>query len=219
MPVMCIGYTKIQRNEYLALKEKIKSLKLQYKTPTEIKWNTLSLSRLDFYKALVDLFFENDIDFRCILIKNKQKLDHKEFNQGDHNNFYYKSVYLLLKNSHTNTPCNEYYVMLDIKDTQGRDRLRKMEEVFCNQYNGKSPFVSFQHIHSHENEFIQLTDFFIGAITYTARGEHKKTNASKVKVDIINYIEQKSGYHLDEGTEPWEQKFNIFDFQPKSPIR
>ena len=31
----------------------------------------------------------------------------------------------------------------------------------------------------------------------------------------INYIEMKSGYVLDEGTEPGEIKFNIFDHQPR----
>ena len=46
MPVMCIGYTKINTEQYPAIKEKIKQLKLHYKNPTEIKWNNVSSSRL-----------------------------------------------------------------------------------------------------------------------------------------------------------------------------
>ena len=74
----------------------------------------------------------------------------------------------------------------------------------------------FQHIHSHENEFIQLADFLMGAIAYKARNEHLKEDASQVKIAVIDYIEAKFGYNISEGTEPWESKFNIFDFQPKS---
>lgn len=216
MSVMCLGYTKIEKVCYPIIKEKIKAIKLEYKTTTEIKWNTLSYSRLNLYKALIDFVFQNEIEFRCILIKNKQKLDHNEFNQGDSNNFYYKSVYLLLNNIYANPTDNQYRVVLDIKDTRGKDRLNKIKEVFANKYKGKSPFIYFQHIHSHDNELIQLTDLFIGAITYKTRGEDKKPGASKVKLEIIKYLEEKSGYKIDEGTEPWETKFNIFDFQLKS---
>jgi len=78
-----------------------------------------------------------------------------------------------------------------------------------------SPFIFFQHIHSHENVLLQLTDLFIRAITFKSQGHHLKENANKAKVEIVNYLEAKSGYFLEEGTEPWETKFNIFDQQPK----
>ena len=215
-PVMCIGYIKIDASHYDQLKEGIKSIKLKYKSPTEIKWNKLSTSRMDLYRALIDYFFEKPVSFRCILVKYKDKLNRKDFNQGDHNNFYYKLVYFLL-NSATNPPNeNEYRVYMDIKDTRGRERLNKIRTVFDNKYHKESPFTHFQHIHSNENEFLQLTDLFIGAITYKARKEHEKDVASEIKKAIVDYLEEKSGYVLDEGTEPWEGKFNIFDHQPKS---
>ncbi len=214
MPVMCIGYMKINTNDYLDLKEKIKTLQLKYKSPTELKWNKVSNSRLQLYKALVDFFFNSDINFRCILIKYKEKLDHKQFNQGDHDNFYYKLIYYLLK-SDTNSQDDDYNVYLDIKDTRGKERLTKIEEVLQNSHKGSSPFKKFQHLHSSENLLIQLTDIFIGAVTFKARGLEKNENANKAKIELVNYIEMKSGYSLDEGTEPWEKKFNIFDHQPK----
>lgn len=217
MPVMCIGYTKIDAENYSAIKEQIKHLKLQYKNPTEIKWNNVSASRLSLYKALIDYFFEAEIYFRCILVKYKEKLDHEQFNQGDHNNFYYKLIYFLLQSA-TNPPANEYKVFLDIKDTRGKERLIKIEEVLHSKYNGNSPFKGFQHIHSNENVLLQLTDLFIGAITFKARGLEKEANANKAKVELVQYIETKSGYSLDEGTEPWENKFNIFDHQPKQSL-
>jgi len=217
MPVMCIGYTKINADKYITIKDSIKALKLRHKTPTEIKWNNVSVSRLPLYKAFVDYFFEADIFFRCILVKYKGKLDNQQFNQGDHNNFYYKLIYFLLQSA-TNPPANDYKVFLDIKDTRGKERLMKIDEVLLNKYDGKSPFVGFQHIHSSENVLLQMTDLFIGAVTFKARGLEKLEKANKAKVELVQYIEEKSGYVLDEGTEPWESKFNIFDHQPKQAL-
>jgi len=215
--VMCIGYTKLASSQYWGIKKEIKRIKLNHKSPTEIKWNKLSYSRIGLYRDLIDFFFDSPIDFRCVLIKSKSRLDHDQFNQGDPNNFYYKTVYLLLNKGANPIPDHQYDVKLDIKDTRGRDRLNKINEVFNSKYKGCSPFKSFQHIHSHENELLQLTDLFIGAITYKSRLQELNGERSKVKLEIIKYLEKKSGYQLDEGTEPWETKFNIFDFQPKQP--
>lgn len=214
-PVMCIGYTKIEHSLYPKIKCDIKAIKLKHKSPTELKWNKLSMSRLELYKEVIDYFFNNDIEFRCVLIKNKQNLDHAKYNKGDHNTFYDKTVYLLL-NSATNPIDFNYKVHLDVRETHGKERLNTIEEIFSNKHRGESPFKNFQHIHSDENELLQLTDLFIGAITYKCRPDFKADNASKVKKLVISYLESKSGYLLDEGTEPWETKFNIFDFQPKS---
>lgn len=214
MPVMCIGYTKVKSEAYLEIKSRIKQIKIQFKNPTEIKWNSLSVSRLPLYKSLVDYFFEAEIDFRCILVKYKMRLNHEEFNQGSHDNFYYKLIYHLLTSA-TNTLDYEYKVYLDLKDTRGKERLTKIEEVLRNKNHGNKAFGFFQNIHSDENVLLQLTDLFIGAITYKNRELVNSENANKAKVQLLEYIELKSGYSLDEGTEPWETKFNIFDHQPK----
>lgn len=42
-----------------------------------------------------------------------------------------------------------------------------------------------------------------------------KPDASEAKIKLIEYLEHKSGYVLNEGTEPSEGKFNIFNHQPR----
>lgn len=208
-PVMCVGYIKVNKQAYEAIRADLKHLKLKHHAPTELKWNKISASRLNFYKDLVDYFFNQEaICFRAILVKYKHDLKPNDFNQGSHDNFYYKLIEYLLRPNDTDS---DYRVFLDIKDTRGRERLKKIKDIFNNHHHGKSPFTSFQYLHSHDNVLIELADFFIGAITYKARG----LKLSKIKQDVIAYIEEKSGYHIDEGTEPWEKKFNIFDHQPK----
>lgn len=213
--VMCIGYTKIDYDNYQLIKESIKAIKIKHKSPTEIKWNKLSLSRVNLYKELIDFFFQAAIEFRCVLVKNKSNLDHDKFNRGDHNAFYYKLIYQLLNNNWVNPADTNYRVILDIKDTRGKERLIELKKWLDNKHGENSHFKYFQHIRSHENELLQLTDLFIGAISYKARHEYEKENSSEVKRQVIQYLEEKSGYSLDDGTIPWESKFNIFDFQTR----
>lgn len=213
IPVMCIGYVKVPNLAYEEIKGILLKLKGKHKTYAELKWNKFSNSRLPLYKGLVDCFFENPIDFRCVLIKYKERLNHKDFNRGSHDNFYYKMAYYLLR---PNPPGVEYRVFLDIKDNRGKERLVKIEEVFKNYHKGESPFIHFQHLRSHENVLFQLTDLFIGAVTYRNRRILGTLDEHKGKDEFVSYLESKSGFVLHEGTPPWETKFNILDHQPKS---
>ncbi|WP_439182518.1 DUF3800 domain-containing protein [Carboxylicivirga taeanensis] len=216
--VMSIGFIKVPHNQYSDLKSELITLKEKHGIPHEFKWNTCSNTKKEFYHELIDFFFEKPLAFRTVVVKYKNNLNHEQFNQGSHDNFYYKLIYFLLNNEWFTPSWDRYRVFLDIKDTRGRDKLRKIHEVFSNRHYGDTPFELFQHIRSHESVFIQLADFFIGAVTYKSRDQHLVDNASPVKVDIIRYLEHKSGYQLDEGTEPWEEKFNIFDHQPRKKI-
>lgn len=209
--VMCIGYIKVPEMAYDELYACIRKLKLRYKSTFELKWNKFSYSRIEFYKALVDLFFNSPLEFKCILVKYKDRLSHEEFNGGPHGNFYYKITYFLLKPTH---PEQIYKVYLDVINTRGKERLDKIQESFKDLHHGKSPFLSFQHLHT-ENLFFQLTDLFVGAITYKTRisaGDLKEYHPGKA--EFIQYLEQKAGYVLEQGSEPWETKFNILDHQP-----
>lgn len=215
-PVMCIGYIKTPENKIEEFKQGIKAIKREYGILHEIKWNTVSNTHIDMYKKLVDYFFNSEMEFRCVLVKYKDRLDNQSFNNGEHDNFYYKMIYYLLVNPYVNPSfMNNYRVFLDIKDTKGRAKLDKIQEIFRNKFHDSSPFTTFQHIRSHESQFIQLADMFIGAVTYKSRGLHLEEKGSPAKKELINYIEMKAGYSLDEGTEPGETKFNIFDHQPR----
>lgn len=213
IPIMCIGYIKVPRLAYDELSGRIADLKIRFKTPVEIKWNKVSKSRFHLYRALVDIFFDSPMEFRCVLVKYKERLSHVDFNKGSHDNFYYKMMYFLLR---PNPNGAEYSVFVDVKDTRGKERLSKMEEIFKNYHLGDSPFLRFQNLRSHDSVFFQLTDFFIGAIGYKSRREIGELSENALKDELVRYIEGKSGFLLNEGTPIWESKFNVFDFQPKS---
>ena len=222
--VMVLGCIKVCATKETELLAEFKRLRLEHHAMSELKWNTVSASRMAFYEALIDAFFASvDVSFRSVLVKNKQYLNHDEFNQGEHDNFYYKMVYYLLTNQwmlptrQANGMAYSYRVFLDIKDSRGREKLFKLKQVFIHRDGVDSPFVHFQHIHSHDSFWIQLADFMMGAIAFKARGLYECPESSTTKRAIVDYLEKKSGYALDDGTPPFEHKFNIFDFRVQVP--
>jgi hypothetical protein len=213
--IMSVGYIKVPSDSASKIKEELKKIKRSHGVVSEIKWNTISNTKVDLYKELIDYFFKQPLQFRCLLMKHKDRLEHQKFNEGRHDIYYDKMIFYLLANQWLNSNIDRYRVFLDIKDTRGREKLDMLKEIFTNKFGGESPFIWFQHIRSFDSQFIQLTDIFIGAITYKSRELNLKEGASKAKIEILRYLEERSGYDLDKGTVPFEQKFNIFDHQPR----
>jgi hypothetical protein len=211
--VMTLGYSKVPRIKSDELRLLLRAIKEKHGMTKELKWSKFSNAKLGLYKELVDYFFDTPIEFSCVLIKFKERLDHSDFNMGPHDNYYYRIIFHLL---HPIPTEGNYRVFIDFKDTRGKEKLKKIHELLDEQCKGNSPFSHFQHLRSHENEFFQLTDFFIGAIAYKSRLKNElDLPVNYPKLDFIDYLEKKSGFTLDEGTAPWETKFKISDHQPK----
>lgn len=213
--IMSVGYIKVQDDLSTEMKIEIKKIKRAHGVVSEIKWNTISNTKADLYKELIDYFFTHPLQFRCLLMKHKDRLQHQVFNEGRHDVYYDKLIFYLLANPWLNSNADKYKVFLDIKDTRGREKVKMLNEIFSNKFGEENPYKYFQHIRSFDSQFIQLTDIFIGAITYKARGLHTIEGGSKAKKELVKYLEERSGYDLDSGTSPWEAKFNIFDHQPR----
>ena len=63
-----------------------------------------------------------------------------------------------------------------------------------------------QLVHSHEVSILQLTDLFIGSLSYI----HRELTQSEAKLKIIERIRHRSHYTLHKSTLLKEEKFNIF---------
>lgn len=186
----------------------IRALKIKYNLNPryEVKWNKISKAKLDFYLALVEYFFSNNnLHFRVLVIPDKSVLRHKDFGQT-HDEFYYKSYFNLLKVLLQPGDC--YNIYLDIKDTQGEKKVRKLHDYLCNsRYDFDRKMIQrVQQVRSHELELVALADLLIGAISYV----HRDLNGSEPKLSIIDKIRKLSGYSLLKSTLYREEKFNIF---------
>lgn len=173
----------------------------------EVKWIKVSPAKKDLYLDLVDYFFDDDdLHFRGLIIPDKTLLRHDAFPGQDHDSWYYKMYFDMLKVIFR--PDARYRVYLDIKDTRGTQKAAKLHEVLCNNMYDFSREVieRLQQVHSHEIEQLQLADLLIGAISYLNRD--LQGNAGKLA--LIERMRQRSGYSLSKTTLLREEKINLF---------
>lgn len=211
--VMCIGAIIVPDKDLETYKTELKQLKSKYGILHELKWNTVSRTHLTMYDEILRLFFNSQMVFRSVLIKNKSNIQAHSLGREEYNQFYYSVIERFIRFSiRRNSDCvNSYRVFLDLKDNHGKIKLASIHKELTKMIGTEDTIQSIQNIRSHESQFIQLADIIIGAITYRARG----LAGSEAKTNIVSLIEKLSGYRLNEGTEPGDDKFAIYDFQPK----
>ncbi len=208
IPVMVLGAISCNKLYRKRIFKDIENIKIKHGIgrKSEIKWSRISMSKIDFYKEIINYFFENEnLSFRGLVVRNKDLLDHEKYQQT-HDEWYYKMYFKLLSRIIKNDIRNDIY--LDIKDTKGSSRRYKLQEVLSNSiYDFNNNIVhNIQAIDSRESLILQIVDLFIGALGYTNRN----LKTSKAKLEIIRYIKEKTGYSLIKSTLPTENKFNIF---------
>ena len=214
---MVIGAVWCEQQSVKRINRDIRDLKEKYgiASSAELKWTKVAPVKKDVYIDLINYFFEHPaLHFRCILIPDKNNLDHVRFQQT-HDEWYYKMYFDMLKGIFS--PEDTYEIYIDIKDTHSNQRAKKLEEISRNSiydFSGES-ITRIQPIRSDKVQVMQLVDVLIGAITYQNRNfpaQHKK---SKTKLDLIDQIKEKSGYTLTKTTLLGEDKFNIFVWQAR----
>lgn len=172
----------------------------------ELKWNKISLAKINYFKDVVDYFFaDDDLNFRVLVVPDKSKLDYEKFNHT-HDTFYYKMYFSMLKV--ILNPDKAHHIYIDIKDTRSREKVHKLEQVLRNdKYDyAKEIIKKVQQVRSHEVELLQLADLLTGAVSYVNRG----LSDSMAKNILIEHIRHRSKYSLTKSTLIREQKFNIF---------
>lgn len=178
----------------------------------EIKWTKVSPGKLDFYRDLLNYFFDSRImGFRGWVVPDKSILSHEDYDQT-HDEWYYKMYFYLLRNLISTE--RRYHIYLDIKDTRSRMKLRKLKEVLSNaNYDFSREIIErIQHVHSHDIGLMQLADILIGAVSYHARG----LSNSAAKNEIVQLIKGRTGLSLTRNTLPSERKFNLCIWRPSS---
>lgn len=205
---MGIGAIWCPKTERIRFFKELRELKMQYSLPAhcELKWNAVSPSKKDYYKAVIDYFFSNDdLHFRGLVVVNKELLQHENFNQT-HDDFYYKMYFRMLKT--IIDPTDNYEIYIDRKDTRSQQKVEKLQEVLSNaNYDFDRKIITrIQQVNSSELELLQLADLLIGAVTYLHRG----ITSSSAKMELIDHIKKKSGYSLTQKTLYMEKKLNLF---------
>lgn len=192
----------------------IKAIKDRFSCAGELKWTKVSPKNIRFYYALIEYFAEHEsLKFRSLIVRNKEKLNHDFFNDGEHDNFYYKMYYHLLRNIIGKKNSCTYEIFLDIKDTKSSLKVKKLREVLSYSFYDfeMRNIKNIQQIRSNESNLLQLCDFLLGAVTYANRG----LATSETKLLITEKLSSICNVCLTESTPPWEEKFNLFHFTPR----
>ncbi|MET0118964.1 MAG: DUF3800 domain-containing protein [Sedimenticola sp.] len=176
----------------------------------EVKWTKVGPSKKDFYLDLLDYFFDDDdLHFRALVVPDKSKLNHDAVPGQNHDVWYYKMYFDMLKV--IIKPDAHYRIYIDIKDTRGTEKAAKLHDVLCNNMYDFSRQVieRLQQVHSHEMEQLQLADLLIGAISYLSRG----LSGNAGKDALVSRMRERSGYDLTRTTLQREEKLNLFFWQ------
>lgn len=191
---------------------RIRELKVKHGLPAafELKWSKVSTSKVDFYLAVLDYFFDDDdLSFRALVVPDKSALNHGGFEQS-HDDFYYKMYFDMLKV--LLDPSCRYNIYLDIKDTRSATKTKLLHEVLSNNvYDFKRQIVRrIELIRSEHVQQVQLADLLIGAVSYLHRGQ----SASSSKIALLKRMQERSRYSLLRSTLLLERKVNLFVWRP-----
>lgn len=205
---MVLGAVWCPLEKSKAIATRLRELKAQHGLSPrfELKWVKVSPAKIHYYLDVVDYFFDDDdVHFRGLIVPDKTKLEHEAFNQT-HDDWYYKMYFDLLKV--ILHPEARYRIYLDYKDTQGAVKVAKLHDVLCNNmYDFSRQIIErVQLVRSHEVEILQLADLLIGAVAYTNRG----LISSEAKLQLVDRLQQRSGYTLTRTTLLREDKMNLF---------
>lgn len=206
--VMVLGavWCLLERTREIAVR--IREIKAKHGLPSEfdIKWSKVSPAKVEFYLDVVDYFFDDDdLHFRALIVTDKSKLRHQDFQQT-HDEWYYKMYFDMLKI--ILDPNARYRIYIDIKDTRGGAKIAKLHEVLCNNiYDFSRQIIeTLQIVRSNEVEILQMADLLIGAVSYANRN----LTTSSAKLALVQRVRERSGYSLTRTTLFREDKVNLF---------
>ncbi len=216
-PVMAWGAVICETQRVRELSVRMRKLKTEYglKSSFEAKWTKISPGRSDFYLAMVDLFLTDDrLKFRGLVVPDKDQLDHASFDQS-HDDWYYKMYFTMLRPVFDGA--QRYRVYLDLKDTRGGPKTRRLHQVLANSLHDRDRqrVERVQQTRSDESELMQISDLLIGALTYANRG----LAGSPAKRAVIGRLRQQLGEQVLSRTSPLASvKFNILVWRARDLV-
>lgn len=208
--IMTLGYISCPKAYVKPISQHLKNIKQKHGLSSfyELKWTKVSSTKINYYKELIDYFFDNEKLFARIVVANKSNLDYQRYKLS-HDDWYYRMYYLLLGKTFLET--NKYYIYLDIKDTNSSAKVSRLNEILSKSYYdfAGTMIMNLQQIRSHESEILQLNDLIIGALSY----KNNRLSRSPAKLEVVNYLEERSGKSLISSTSRYEEKFNILKWE------
>lgn len=213
-PAMVLGAVWCPEAKSKEIADRLRDLKREHGMPAhfELKWGRVSEKKLPYFMAVLDFFFDDDDLAARLLIAPKDKLDHKRFEGQDHDKWYYKMYFLLLRWLLLRP--GAYRVYIDIKDTRGKEKIEKLHDILANDRKDfdRTIIRRVMMVRSEEVEQVQLADFLCGITGYAFRG----LNTSAAKLALVKHMEKRMNASLVRTSSKLEEKVNIFHWLPQT---
>jgi hypothetical protein len=214
-PYMVTGALFINRKKISDIRAVVSGIKETHGFLGEIKWTKTDKKKSEFLKELVDYLVKlpsEDLSFNCIVAK-KDCIDYEKYHKDDKELAFYKFIYILL--SHRIRNGFNYYIFPDFKPNKLKERVKNLGEFldkYIYFYKNNSSIKHIQSYDSKENLFIQLADFFIGAVGYHFNNIDNGSGSAK---DIMAcYIAESIGKdRLNINSSNKESKFNVWNIK------
>lgn len=201
---LLIGGLKLLAEDRQIVKSEILKVRRKYKINTEFKWKKVSFKKLEFYKKLIDLYFNfsNRLRFRCIAV-DVSKIDLERYHDNDAELGFYKFYYFLFNNWIIDD--NVYRIFTDLKTNRDMNRLSSLQSCLNNS-NFYSIINSVQALPSKQVDILQLTDLILGI---TGAKLNNSISQDTAKFELIKHFEMKLGFTIAP-TSKDTIKFNVF---------
>ena len=209
--VMVLGALQAPKGRVASISAKLKQIKRDHglNEHWELKWTKISNSKIDYYKSIIDYFMdEKDLHFRCVVVPDKNILDHERFDRS-HDDFYYVMFYYALREMIYNR--NSYDVFFDYKDAFQSEKLYVLKKYLQDQCVINVDSLRLHTIQSYESQLIQLTDLLIGVIGYA----NKEIKSSAAKTELVDYTQSQVKVSLVRSSALFNKKFNVFVWSPR----
>ena len=181
---MAVGAISCPRLLVPYVNRDIRQIKEKYRLFYPIRWSRLNPCLDLFYQELLDYFFSNNfLKFQGLVIEDKHKLYPNRrvfrFELGYYT--IYSELCLLLMSERPT-----YNLYLSTTDARSRLGSRNIRSKL-NEYYNPVHIKNIQTIRFVESELLQLTNLFVGTLTYT----HRQLSGNTIKLRFIDKLNKR----------------------------
>ncbi|HPJ82042.1 MAG TPA: DUF3800 domain-containing protein [Saccharofermentans sp.] len=171
---MALGGIWCAKQKRIRIAQELREIKRRHNLSPhgfELKWTSVSPSKLDYFLEVLEYFFSSDeLNYRAVLVPDKEKLRHSDFDQT-HIEWIHKIWYDCIK--HILNGDNVYNIYIDLIDCYSNERAKVLRECLVKFLirDGRNPnnVGYIQNVNSQQIELLQLADFLTGAICHGQR--------------------------------------------------
>lgn len=192
---LALGGIAMERDFAPVALERLKAVRDTFNTHGEVKWQKVSRSKLDFYKAYVDVFFDasatDDIHFYALYV-DTSTFNHTKYNGGKAEIGFNKLMYQLLLHKFGRKYGTDHTINVYLDDRTTKhdpEELRPMLNHDLSRWGIKGrPFRQLRFRDSKECDLIQLNDLLVGVVGFKKNLHDKAEGCAPHKIALAQHI-------------------------------